>query len=479
MGNELNWMWELDGWIIAAGVLCAVASSLVGNFLVLRRMSMLGDAVSHAVLPGLAAAFLITGSRQSFPMFVGAAMVGVLTAVLSQWIRNFGKVDEGASMGVVFTTLFALGLVMIVRAADSVDLDPGCVLYGAIEFTPLDTIFISGIDVPRVVLTLGIVTLVNFIFVVLFYKELKLTSFDPALADTLGLRSAWVHYSLMTLVAITAVASFESVGNILVVAMMVVPASAACMLTDRLPWLIAWSALIGALSAILGHVAAITIPSWFGLGSTSTAGMMALVAGLLLSLVVIFSPKNGLLFRWVRQLRLSLLILSEDVMAYLYRQEERGESHQLTKDVLQRRLLASRLAISTILLWERFHGNLIREGENYRLSDSGRASASSLVRSHRLWEQYLVDQAGVDTDRIHGIAEQLEHFTDRKFRDELERQTAFPSADPHGSPIPAEQMDAVMLSSTDEAPVMENPANADHRVVFHKSTDSEQKGEPS
>ena len=109
------WLWQLDGWIIVAGVLCAVASSLVGNFLVLRRMSMLGDAVSHAVLPGLAVAFLISGSRQSVPMFIGAAIVGVLTAMLTQWIRNFGKVDEGASMGVVFTTLFAIGLIIIVR----------------------------------------------------------------------------------------------------------------------------------------------------------------------------------------------------------------------------------------------------------------------------------------------------------------------------------------------------------------------------
>ncbi len=126
--------WSLDGWIIVAGVLCAVASALLGPFLVLRRMSMMGDAISHAVLP-LAVAFILTDSRASLPMFVGAAVVGVLTAVFTEWVRGFGKVDEGASMGVVFTVLFAIGLVMVVQAADSVDLDPGCVLYGAIEMT--------------------------------------------------------------------------------------------------------------------------------------------------------------------------------------------------------------------------------------------------------------------------------------------------------------------------------------------------------
>jgi manganese/zinc/iron transport system permease protein len=435
-----TWMWELDGWIIAAGVLCAVASSLVGNFLVLRRMSMLGDAVSHAVLPGLAAAFLVTGSRQSFPMFIGAAVVGVLTALLTQWIRNFGKVDEGASMGVVFTTLFALGLVMIVRAADTVDLDPGCVLYGAIEFTPLDTIAVGGFDIPRVVVILGIVTIINLLFVVLMYKELKLTSFDPALADTMGLPSAWVHYTLMTLVAITAVASFESVGNILVVAMMVVPAAAASMLTDRLPMLILISAGIGACSAVLGHVAAITVPEWLGFGSTSTSGMMALMAGFLFMLAVVFSPKNGLLFSLIRRQQLAFSILGEDVLAYVYRYEEKGDTQAITHVLMQKKLIASPFATSAVLAWYRLRGMLVRNGDQYRLSDSGRASAALLVRSHRLWEQYLVDQAGVATDRIHAQAERLEHFTDRKFRDELERQTAFPSSDPHGRPIPAERL---------------------------------------
>src|SRR6056297_458775 len=145
---ELNLSWGLDGWIILAGALSAVASALLGNFLVLRRMSMLGDAISHAVLPGLAAAYFLSGTRSSLPMFLGAVLVGIITAFFTEWIRGAGKVDEGASMGVVFTSLFALGLVMIVQAADQVDLDPGCVLYGAIELTPLDTIEIGSIFIP-------------------------------------------------------------------------------------------------------------------------------------------------------------------------------------------------------------------------------------------------------------------------------------------------------------------------------------------
>ena len=264
---------------------------------------MMGDAISHAVLPGIAIAFLVTESRASLPMFIGAAIVGLLTAIFTEWIRRFGKVDEGASMGVVFTGLFALGLVLVVQAADKVDLDPGCVLYGAIELTPLDTTTVLGYDVPRVVITLGAVALLNLTCVLLFYKELKITSFDPALATTLGISSRLMHYLLMTLVAITAVASVEAVGNILVVAMLIVPAAAAYMLTDRLSVMIFLSVIIGIASAALGHLSAIMVPAIFGFGSTITAGMMALSAGVLFVVAALCGPRHGIIIKLIQRRR--------------------------------------------------------------------------------------------------------------------------------------------------------------------------------
>lgn len=303
-----DWNWALDGWIIAAGALCAIASALLGPYLVLRKMSMMGDAISHAVLPGLAIAFLVSDSRASLPMFIGAAIVGLLTAIFTEWIRSFGKVDEGASMGVVFTGLFALGLVLVVQAADKVDLDPGCVLYGAIEMTPFDTTTFLGYDFPRVVITLGAVALLNLTCILLFYKELKITSFDPALATTLGISSRVMHYLLMTLVAVTAVASFEAVGNILVVAMFIVPAAAAYMLTDRLSVMIFLSTVFGIASAVLGHLGAIMIPPAFGYKSTTTAGMMALAAGLLFVIAALCGPRHGIITKLIHRRRLSVEI---------------------------------------------------------------------------------------------------------------------------------------------------------------------------
>lgn len=443
MDGASDWLWELDGWIVLAGILCAVSASLVGNFLVLRKASMLGDAISHAVLPGLALAFLATGSRQSLPMFIGAALVGILTAVMTQWIRDSGKVDEGASMGVVFTSLFALGLVLIVRGADTVDLDPSCVLYGAIELTPLDTtrlntIGFGAIEVPRVVITLGIVTMINLVFVILFFKELQVTSFDPAFAATAGFPSKRVHYLLMTLVAVTAVASFESVGNILVVAMFIVPPAAARLMTDRLPVMIFFSVLIGSLAASVGHWSAVTVPRMFGFSSVSTAGMIAVVSGVIFAMAVVFSPKQGLLVRYFRGLRLELSILRDDVLGFLFRLQEKDPNATATGEQIAGCLHANPLRVRLILFREQRCGHLTSDAGGYRLSASGQQSAVNLVRAHRLWEQYLVDQTGMGNEKIHDHAERFEHIADKRIRDALERETQYPESDPHGTPIPKE-----------------------------------------
>lgn len=465
--NDFGWVWALDGWIIATGVLCAAAAALLGNFLVLRRLSLLGDAISHAVLPGLAAAFFLTGSRNSLPMFVGAVLVGVLTAFLTEWIRGIGKVDEGAAMGVVFTSLFALGLVLIVRAADHVDLDPGCVLYGAIEMTPLDTTPLAGIEVPRATIMLGIVAAIDAAFLLLFFKELKVSSFDPELSTSLGIDARWMHYLLMTLVAVTAVASFESVGNILVVAMFVVPPAAAYLLTDRLGVMIAWSVVIAAIAAAGGHFAAVTVPTWFGLRSTTTAGMMATVAGGLFLLAAAFGPRHGVVVRFVRHRVLAWQILEDDVLALLYRIEENGPDDAPRRDrrvpaptakELRPLLLSDPLSLRLVLARLRWLGQIDQIAPKHAaepatptglaltptglaLTLTGRSRAQNLVRSHRLWEEYLTSRAGLDTGRIHDKAERFEHFTDPRLRERLDKETDAPRIDPHGKPIPTENPD--------------------------------------
>ncbi len=298
----MNWD-TYDTWTVVVGILCAVACALPGCFLVLRKMSMMGDAISHAVLPGLAVAFMITGARASVSMFIGAVIAGILTAVFTQWISKFGNVDRGAAMGIVFTTLFAIGLILIRRAADHVDLDPGCVLYGAIEMTPWDTVGLGGYQIPRAVLVVGSVLVINLVIVCLLFKEFRLSAFDPDLAETLGFSSNFLHYLLMTMVAITTVAAFEAVGSIIVIAMLIVPPATALLLTRRLVPMVIVAVITASAAAVLGHMSALTVPQWLGYKSTTTSGMMAAASGLLFALAWIFSPSEGIIQKMLHRKR--------------------------------------------------------------------------------------------------------------------------------------------------------------------------------
>ncbi len=441
-----TWQWQLDGWIVAAGVLCALSCALLGNFLLLRRMSMMGDAISHAVLPGLAAAFILTGSRGSLTMLIGAAAVGVLTAVFTETLTRLGKVDEGASMGVVFTALFALGLILIRRAADHVDLDPGCVLYGMIESAWSDPRTVGPFAIPRVVLVLGVMLMINVAFVALFYKELKLSSFDPALATSLGINATLMHYLLMTMVAITTVASFEAVGSILVVAMLIVPPAAAYLLTDRLGAMILVSLILAGLSGALGHLAAIQVPRWFGFGSTHTAGMMATIAGFGFLLVLLLAPRHGVVSKLLTRASLSMRIVAEDILGVLYRVEElsRSAGHAAPRAVdheVMRRLLGTapwqtRLAVQ----WLRLMGLAAPAPQGWVLTPAGRQQARQLLRSHRLWENYLVREVELAADHSHAAATQLEHVTSAAMQRRLSEALDHPAADPQGKPIPGEEV---------------------------------------
>ncbi|MGF1573401.1 MAG: metal ABC transporter permease [Sumerlaeia bacterium] len=434
---------SLDTWIVIIGALSAMSCALLGNFLLLRGMSMMGDAISHAVLPGLAAAFLITGSRGSVTMFIGALLIGVLTAFLIQLVSKSGQVDESASMGVVFTALFALGLILIRQAADQVDLDPGCVLYGAVELAPFHTVSLPfGFNVPHAALSNGFILLLNSVFVLVLYKELKLTSFDSALADSLGFRSNLMHYLLMGFVAATTVASFQVVGSILVIAMLIVPPAAAFLLTRNYGMMLILSLLIAAASAVLGHIGAVVGPQMIGFnGDTSTAGMIAVASGALFTGAWLFSPSQGLLSQTLRKLHISFHITRDDLLAAVYRFQETHKGpvpHQALSGIIQSAPLLSRLALLELKSQKRLVVEQLAPGAHYSLSPEGGKLARRIVRSHRLWEGYLVEEIGLRPDHVHNTAERLEHYTSTEMRSELAGQLGDPNKDPHAKAIPDE-----------------------------------------
>jgi len=284
-------------YVLLTAVLVAGACSVVGCFLILRRMAMIGDAISHSVLPGIVAAFLISGSRDSVFMMLGAASIGLLTVFLIQLFHQ-GGVQSDASIGVVFTALFAVGVALVSLYASHVDLDLDCVLYGEISYVPWNTLQLFGLELPKAVWTVGLMLALNLGVIGLFFKQFKLCAFDPALAAAVGIPVVLFHYVLMGLVSLTTVAAFESVGAILVVGMLVVPPLTAYLLTDRLGAMIGASLAVGAASALIGYYAAALLDA-------SIAGSMITAAGALLLLAVLFSPSHGVVPRKLRQRRLS------------------------------------------------------------------------------------------------------------------------------------------------------------------------------
>jgi manganese/zinc/iron transport system permease protein len=283
------------------------------------------------------------------------------------------------------------------------------------------------------------VMVINLVFVVLLYRPLKVSTFDPQLAQSQGIPVRLIHYALASLVAMTSVAAFEAVGNILVVAMFVVPPVTAWLCTDRLWLMILLSTIFAALSAVLGHAAALGLPTLFGLPSTNTAGMMAVASGGLLVLAALLAPRKGLISRAHQSWRVSQRILSEDLLGLLYRDHAQGVT-RVSATTLRKTLFASDWRTWLALQRLRRRGWVEVSGGEAELSPGGLAMAQNVVRSHRLWEQYLAAEAGVPEQLLHDGAERLEHFTDRELRERLNAEMHAPATDPHGKTIPPEAL---------------------------------------
>ncbi|GFN33337.1 metal ABC transporter permease [Paenibacillus xylaniclasticus] len=281
------------GWIILTASLVGVSCGLIGSLLILRRMAMMADAISHTVLLGIVIAFLITRELSGIHMLIGAIAAGLLTALLIQWFHSLG-VQQEASIGVVFTSLFAIGVVLIATKVGNAHLDVKHTLMGEITFIPWEKINLPVVgDIPEAVFILSIVLSIVLIVIIGFYKEWKLTSFDPALAASIGIPVVLMHYVFMGLVSVTTVAAFDAVGAIMVVAMLITPAAAAYLWTDRLAVMMILSSALGIVAAISGYFIAV----WL---DTSISGSMAFATGLVFMVSFIASPKHGIMARLIR-----------------------------------------------------------------------------------------------------------------------------------------------------------------------------------
>ena len=438
------WDWNIDGWIVVAGALAAIASSLLGCLLMLRRMSLIGDAISHSVLPGIAAAVLIFHTKSNSWVFFAAALAGLFAVWLSSAIKKWGGVEESAAIGIVFTSLFSIGLVMVFRSDSFLDLDPACILFGSLETSILATSDTWIGVIPDIVASLVVVCVLNSLAIVLLFKEWRITTFDPEFANTQGISDTIFHYLLAALVSVTCIAAFEAVGTVLVVAMLVVPAATSYLLSRNLQVILILAVVISILFAFFGHLSAITVPKLFGLKSLSSSAMMAVVGGLIFTLAILCGPQQGVFAQWLRTRRISFQILQDDLLALLYRAAERnktdGHNAPCTMLVSEMSTLVeypSSTLRKAIRQLEK-SSLVIATGDCCQLTEAGSKSAQNLVRSHRLWEKFLANEMNLAENKVHPHAEKWEHVTNSNMRIELDALTGNASRVPHGREIPPE-----------------------------------------
>jgi len=390
-----------------AAVLVGLVCGVLGCYIVLRRMALIGDALSHAVLPGAAIAFMLGATD----FFVGAAIAGVITAILIGWVTNNSRVKEDAAIGVVFTGAFALGIVLI-TLIQSRSVDLFHMLFGNVLGVDDRHLWITAAIAAGVLLTIA-----------LLYKELLLHAFDPIMAAATGLPVRGLHYLVMLLLSLTVVASLQTVGLVLVVAMLITPASTAYLLTDRFPRMLGISAAVGVTSAIGGLYGSY----YWNLSSGAT---IVLVATGFFFLALLFAPKRGLLLKYVRTRRALSRTALEDTLKHAYSLNSTGEA--ATPGALAARMGTPRAAVERQLNRLRRLG-WVRQGT---LTEEGERRGETLVRAHRLWERYLVDEGVVSMDEVHDEAERLEHISPTTMAERLDEALGSPEADPHGQPIP-------------------------------------------
>lgn len=409
---------------LVGSMLLGIACGLMGTFLVVRKLALMSDALSHAVLPGVAVGFLWSMTKNPLAIFIGATVAGLLGAATAQAITSTTKQKEDAALGFVLAGFFAVGVCLLTMIQNM----PGGNKSGLDKFMFGQAAAMGREDV----LLLAGVVLVCAAAIGIFYKEFLVTSFDPAFARSSGLRVQIFHYALILMLAFAIVASLQAVGVVLVAAMLVIPASAAFLLTDRLPRMLALAAVFGMLSGALG-----AFFSFVG-RNLPTGPVMVLTAAAVFTLALFLAPRHGILAKWWRHKTQARRVQRENTLKAIYRvledEEFRSESVSLRELAEHRRetLEHSEAAIKTL----EHHGLATREGADFTLTPMGWKRACEIVRNHRLWELYLNHAANIPADHVHDEAEEIEHILGEENVRQLEKRLNYARRDPHGKLIP-------------------------------------------
>jgi len=400
---------------LIASITIGISCGLIGTYIMLRRMSLIGDALAHAVLPGVVISFMIAGKGE-LSLFIGAVIAGIVTSLLIGFVNRNSKIKEDTSIGIIFTGAFALG-VLLVSQLKQVHIDLSSYLFGDV----------LGVSTGDIILSM-IIMFVILICIILFYKQLLLTSFDPTMAMTIGISVTVVHYLLMSLLSMSIVAGLQSVGVVLLVAMLITPPATAYLLTTSLKKILVLSSILGVAASIIGLYMSYHF-------NFSSGASIVLVAVVFFMLAFVFSPKEGLLTKFLRRRDASKAVIMEDIIKLAFRfQTVQAKNELVEKISVELGYRASKVEslISRLVT----NGLISSANGRFELTEAGKLEALRLIRIHRLWETYITKEKVTDLEHIHPEAEKIEHLLPEELVDELDKELGFPEKDPHGSDIP-------------------------------------------
>lgn len=412
---------------LIGAILFGAVCGLLGSFIVVRKMALFGDAISHAVLPGVALGFLWSMSKDPVAILIGATLAGLAGSLLVGAIRRTTRIKQDAALGIVLASFFAIGLCLI-RIIQNNE--------GASKITGLKSYLFGDVAVldRYDVIIMGVVTISTVILFGLLYRPFLAISFDRQFAVSIGYPVRILEALFQMFLAFAIVISLQAVGVVLVSAMLITPAATAYLLVDRMHRMV-WIAMgIGIVSAIIG-----VFLSFLG-SNLPTGPFMVLSASSIFTMAYLFSPKYGRFTKWLRYRNRAKKVREENSLKSIYHVLERrgmesSGNRVLITDLSSHRKMSVTKIFKEIKNMER-SGLINLEGNSVSLTDDGFEKARSVVRNHRLWELYLTNEANYASDHVHDDAEKVEHFLSEEEVSELESYLDYPQKDPHGKPIP-------------------------------------------
>ncbi len=410
---------------LLGSMLLGISCGLLGSFIVVRKMALFGDALSHAVLPGVALGFLWNMTKDPIAIFIGATLAGLLGAAAVHLIRSTTRLKEDTALGLVLASFFAVGICLVTM----IQRLPTGNKSGIDKFLFGQAAAISSGDVKL----MAMVTVMAIVIIALFYKEFLLTSFDVQFARVSGFPAQVIHYTLMLMLAFAVVTALQAVGVVLVSAMLITPAAAAYLLTDKMHRMLILSAVFGLLSGALG-----AFLSFLG-NNLPTGPFMVIAATTVFAAAFFFGPRHGVLARWWKHRSRSARVKRENTLKAIYHVLESrdfdGEGVTLLEIANRRRETLEEATEQATTLTQNALATVTAGGGVF-LTPEGWSRACEIVRNHRLWELYLTNEADIAADHVHEDAEEIEHVLGEEVVRELERKLQYARKDPHGKPIP-------------------------------------------